>query len=40
MTLPPLAFPGLPTGNRGTRRGAPVSDRPVISLLAGLSLPL
>ena len=41
MTLPPPAFAGLQTGNRGTRRRAPVSDRPGASLAAaGLSLPL
>src|SRR5580692_1465680 len=41
MTLPPLAFAGLQTGNRGTRRRAPVSDRPGVSLAAaGPSLPL
>ena len=28
MTLPPPALPELSTGNRGTRRRAPVSDRP------------
>ena len=41
MTLPPPAFAGLQTGNRGTRRRAPVSDRPGASLAAaGPSLPL
>src|SRR6202044_1653748 len=41
MTLPPPAFAGLQTGNRGTRRRAPVSDRPGAGLAAaGPSLPL
>ena len=41
MTLPPPAFAGLQTGNSGTRRRAPVSDRPGASLAAaGPSLPL
>src|SRR5215472_4003403 len=41
MTLPPPASPGLRTGNRETRRRAPVSDRPGASPgAAGSSLPL
>jgi len=41
MTLPPPVLAGLQTGNRGTRRRAPVSDRPGASLAAaGPSLPL
>ena len=40
MTPPPPVLAGLGTGDRGTRRRAPVSDRPVIGLLAGSSLPL
>ena len=39
MTLPPLVLAGLQTGNRGTRRRAPVSDRPVIGLAVGSLLP-
>jgi transposase len=39
MTLPPSALPGSQTGIRKTRRRAPVSDRPVVDLLAELSLP-
>src|ERR1700677_1480096 len=40
MTPPPPAFAGLQTGNSGTRRRAPVSDRPGASLdAAGPSLP-
>jgi transposase len=38
MTLPPPALPELTTGNRGTRRRAPVSDRPGFSFVTGLSL--
>ncbi|GAP49688.1 transposase IS111A/IS1328/IS1533 [Streptomyces azureus] len=38
MTLPPPALPELSTGNRGTRRRAPVSDRPATSSVTGLSL--
>jgi transposase len=38
MTLPPPALPELSTGNRGTRRRAPVSDRPVISFVTGETL--
>jgi transposase len=41
MTPPPLASPGLRTGNRETRRRAPVSDRPGASPgAAGSLLPL
>jgi len=40
MTPPPPALAGLQTGDRGTRRRAPVSDRPGTSLLAGSSLPV
>jgi transposase len=41
MTLPPPVLAGLQTGNRGTRRRAPVSDRPGAGLAAaGPSLPL
>ena len=39
MTPPPPASPGTRTGNRETRRRAPVSDHPVAVLLAGSSLP-
>src|SRR5919109_3048521 len=39
MTLPPPARRGLATGNRGTRRRAPVSDRPVQVLFTEVSLP-
>jgi len=39
MTLPPPVLAGLQTGDRRTRRRAPVSDRPVVGLLAELSLP-
>ena len=39
MTPPPPVSPGTRTGNRETRRRAPVSDRPVAVLLAGSSLP-
>src|ERR1022692_4579130 len=39
MTPPPPASAGARTGNRETRRRAPVSDRPVAVLLAGSSLP-
>lgn len=37
MTLPPPALAELWTGNRGTRRRAPVSDRPGTSFVVGLS---
>ena len=39
MTLPPPAPRGRKTGNRGTRRRAPVSDRPAAVLLTEVSLP-
>jgi transposase len=39
MTPPPPVLSGLQAGNRGGRRSAPVSDRPVGSLLAASSLP-
>ena len=39
MTLPPSVLPRSQTGFRKTRRRAPVSDRPVVGLLAELSLP-
>jgi hypothetical protein len=39
MTPPPPVSAGARTGNRETRRRAPVSDRPVAVLLAGSSLP-
>ena len=39
MTLSPPVLAGLQTGDRRTRRRAPVSDRPVVGLLAELSLP-
>jgi transposase len=39
MTLPPPACRGLATGNRGTRRRAPVSDRPGQVLFTEVSLP-
>jgi len=39
MTPPPPVLAGPWTGDRGTRRRAPVSDRPVIGLLAGSSFP-
>src|SRR5690348_3487713 len=38
MTLPPPVLPELSAGNRGTRRRAPVSDRPGFSSVTGLSL--
>ena len=39
MTPPPSVLPGSQTGFRKTRRRAPVSDRPVVGLLAASSLP-
>lgn len=39
MTPPPSVLPGSQTGFRKTRRRAPVSDRPVVGLLAESSLP-
>jgi transposase len=39
MTLPPPAPRGHKTGNRGTRRRAPVSDRPAAVFLTEVSLP-
>ena len=40
MTPPPPVLAGLQTGNRETRRRAPVSDHPGVGLLAESSLPL
>lgn len=38
MTLPPPALSGLLTGNRGTRRRAPVNDHPESSPVTGTAL--